>query len=67
MGTSPLPTWGANGCDVDDHDVDETDAVLGQALEVGGHVPAGEDAGVDLGVERLDLAADDRRRSGQRR
>ncbi len=50
---------------VHDHDVDEPDAVLHEALEVRRHVPPGQDAGVDLGVERLDLAADDRWRSGQ--
>ncbi len=65
MGTRPPPTWGANGRDVDDDDVDEPDAMLRQALEVGGHVAAGEDAGVDLGMERLDLAADDRWCRGQ--
>ena len=53
--------------DVDDDEVDEADALavqLGQLLRL---VAAGEDAGVDRVVERLDLAADGRlrRRSGR--
>ena len=39
--------------------------MLHKTLEVRWHVAAGKDAGVDLGMERLDLAADDGRRGGQ--
>ncbi len=53
--------------DVDDDDVDRADAVLFELLELLGHVAAGEDAGIDRGVERLDLPADERRNLGQLR
>jgi hypothetical protein len=46
---------------VDDHEVDRADAVLGQLVELGLDVAPREDAGIDRGVERLDLPADERR------
>ena len=56
---------GRERLDVDDHDVDRADAVGGQLLELGWIVAAGEDPGVDSWMERLDLAADERRDVGQ--
>ena len=46
---------------VDDDDVDESDALVDQFGELGRVVAAGENAGVDRGVECLDLAPDERR------
>ncbi len=45
------------GLDVDDDEVDQPDALLGQLLELVGRASTSEDAGVDLRIERLDLAA----------
>ena len=45
--------------EVDDHQVDRLDALGLQRGEVVGDVAAGEDAAVQLGVERLDPAAED--------
>ena len=47
--------------DVDDHQVDQPDAVLGQLGQLLRPVAAGQDAGVDRRVEGLDLAAGQRR------
>ena len=44
--------------DVDDDEVDETDPLGAQLLELGRDVAPGEDPGVDRVVERLDLATD---------
>ncbi len=52
--------------DVDDHDVDQSDALRGELFEVRRHVATREDPGVDLGMEGLDLAADERRRGRER-
>ena len=48
--------------DVDDDDVDQPDRVRLELAQLFGDVATGEDPGVDRGVERLDLAADERRR-----
>jgi len=64
-GYHPLAHLRGEGTDAHDHDVDRADAVLGEALEVLGHVATGEDAGIDLGVVRLDLAADQSGHVGQ--
>ena len=53
------------GVEVDDHEVDLLDAVLGQLGEVVGLVATGEEPGEDLRVERLDPAAEDLVRLGQ--
>ena len=62
------PTSGANGLTLTTTRSMSPIAVLGQLGELLGPVAAGEDAGVDGRVERLDLAADERRdaRSGRR-
>ena len=57
---APADLW-REGADGDDHDVERRQAVLGETGHVLGHVPAGEDAGVDRRVVRLDLAADELR------
>ena len=50
--------------DVDDNDVDRADSLGDQLVHLGGHVAASEDAGVDRGVECLDLATDEGRQAG---
>ena len=55
----------ANGIEVDDDDVDQLDALLGQLGEVIGLVAPRQEGGEDLGVERLDAAAQDLVRLGQ--
>ncbi len=47
--------------DVDDDDVDRADALGRELVHLGVDVAAGEDAGIDRRVERLDLAADQAR------
>ena len=42
------------GIEARNHEVDGRDTVLGQGRQVLGHVPPGQDAPVDLRVERLD-------------
>ena len=44
--------------DVDDHEIDQADALGLQLLDLGRDVAPGEDAGIDRVVEGLDLAAD---------
>ena len=56
---------GRERLDVDDDEVDEADAVLGELEELLVTVAPGEDAGVDRRVEGPDLAADERRDGGQ--
>jgi hypothetical protein len=51
--------------EVDDDEVDRLDALLLQLGELGGLVAAGEDAGVDGVVERLDLAVEHGRLPGE--
>ena len=58
---------GRERLDVDDHEVDESDALLAQLLELGRDVAPGKDPGVDRVVEGLDLAADMRAALGQLR
>ena len=60
-----LAHLGREGGDVDDHQVDQSDAVLGQLGELLRPVAAGQDAGVDGRVERLHLAAGQGRDVGQ--
>ncbi len=61
----PGADLGGERLDVDDDHVDEADVVLDELLQLGRHVAAGKDAGVDRGMERLDLAADEGRDVGQ--
>ena len=53
--------------EVDDHRVEPFDAVLGEHGEVVGPVAAGEDAGEDVGVERLHAAVEHLGKAGDRR
>ena len=52
---------GRERLDVDDDEVEQLEALVGELLELLGDVATGEDAGVDRRVERADLAADERR------
>ena len=54
------PDLGREGLDVDDDQVDQADPLLDQLLQLFRDVAPGEDAGIDRGVERLDLATDER-------
>ena len=56
---------GRERLDVDDDEVEQLEAVVGELVELLGDVAAGEDAGVDRRMERPDLAADERRHLGQ--
>ncbi len=53
------------GVEVDGDEVDGRDALSLQLLAVGGEVAAGEDAGVDGGVEGLDAAVEDLGEAGE--
>ena len=61
----PRPTSGANGLTLTTTRSMQLDAVVGELLELLGDVAAGEDPGVDRGMEGPDLAADERRHRGQ--
>ena len=52
---------------VDHHEVDRLDAVMGHVGDVLGVGGVGEDPAVDLGVQRDDPVAEDRRQSGELR
>jgi len=54
----------AEGIQVDDHQVDTVDLMLGQLGGMGGVRAAGQDAGVDARVERLDAAVEDLGKAG---
>ena len=49
--------------EVDDDQVNRVDVRRGQGVEVRGQIPAGEDAGVDLGMQGLDSSTQDFRLS----
>ncbi len=53
------------GPDVDDHQVNQPDALRGQLRHLLGHLAPGEDAAVDLRMECLDLSAGERLAAGQ--
>ena len=53
------------GIEVDDHQVDVLDVVLGGRAHVLGVVARREQAGVELGVQRLDAAVHDLREAGE--
>ena len=59
------PHRGGERRDVDDDDVDGSDPRGRQLLHLLVHVAAGEDAGIDRRVERLDLAPDQRLDAGE--
>ena len=56
---------GRERADVDDHEVDRPDVLLDEAGHVGIDPTSRHDPGIDLCVERLDLAAHDRRHGGE--
>ena len=62
---SALRTVLGEGVEVDDHDVELLDPVLGQLGQMIRLVASGEQAGEDRGMEGLDPAAQDLRRVGQ--
>ena len=63
--TSPSRTVGGEGVEVDHHHVQLLDAVLRQLRQVVRLVASGQERGEDVGVERLDAAAQDLGRIGQ--
>ena len=65
MLTVAAPDLGRERLDVDDDEVEQAEAVIGELGELLGDVAPREDAGVDRGMERPDLAADERRHLGQ--
>ena len=67
MPTSRGPDGRRERLDVDDDDVDQADLLRLELGELLGDVAPGEDPGVDGGMERLDLAADEWRHVGQLR
>ena len=64
-GSRPLADLGREGAHVDDHQIERLEAVLGQLGQLLRAIAAREDAGVDRGVERLDLAAEEGRDVGE--